>query len=110
MTPLAPSVIEGAAFGVMFALLFLLCLYCVFCIRQRNASAGVRPHMGLRWFAGLVLLSGSAFVLLDLVDVLAMRVGTVLFLREAVMTLFGLSVCITLLVAKSIRDHRRPEP
>ena len=99
--------LKGALFGVLFAWMFPLLHRYLLARIGRDAGPLRQVAFGSRLYWGLAVLSGAGFALLDLVDRVSEAAGLPGLLFWAVIALFGLTACGTVLIISAMpRDQQ----
>lgn len=106
-TLIAFSLLKGALFGVLFAWMFPP-LHCHLLARMgRDAGPLRQVAFGSRLFCGLAVLCGAGFALIDLIDRVSEAAGLPGLLFWAVIGLFVLTACGTVLIVAAMpRDQQ----
>ena len=102
MTLIAFSLLKGALFGILFAWMFPPLHRYLLARTGRDAGPLRQAGFGGRLYWGLAVLSGAGFALIDLVDRVSEAAGLPGLLFWAVIALFGLTACGTVLIVSAM--------
>jgi hypothetical protein len=102
MTLVAFSLLKGGIFGALFAWMFPPLYRYILARAGRDAGPLGRVPFGSRLYCGLAILAGAGFALIDLIDRVGETAGLPGLLRWAVIGLFGLTACGTVLVQSAM--------